>query len=81
MKYNVKEMKELKAEGKTNAEIAEYIGCSEKLVKSKLSPPSSKKPVKKKKEKVDDYNKWKSDESDSDKEDDTQEDNIDDDEN
>ena len=45
MKYNIKEMKAMKKDGFTNAEIADQLECSEELVKKKLA---RKKPVVKK---------------------------------
>jgi ParB-like chromosome segregation protein Spo0J len=41
MKYSVKDMRELKKDGFTNAEIAEQLGCSEELVKKKLARKKS----------------------------------------
>jgi cyanate lyase len=41
MKYNVKEMRDLKKDGFTNAEIANQLGCSEELVKKKLARKKS----------------------------------------
>lgn len=43
MKYSVsiKEIRDLKREGLTNAEIAEQVGCSEELVKKKLARKKS----------------------------------------
>ena len=37
MKYSVKEMRDLKKDGFTNAEIAEQLGCPEELVEKKLA--------------------------------------------